>query len=442
MNNKQVGKLNIENFEIKKKLKKQILKNTEYEKRFSKIIDADNELAKVTHKKQEIETTTEKLRKEYKEKIDIFYKLIKQVAIYDQDIKLAELGFYKPHYDFDTSEDYKDEIKLIKDEQKELILYENAVTCSINWTINGSEAQGRINTKRNIKLTTRAFNNECEAAISKTRWDNAKAIEKRIEKAFNSINKFNKSNHITISEEYLTLKLKELRLTHEYKEKKQQEKKEQLDIKQQMREETRLQKEFETSLNEEKKYQKLLNKAKLDAEKSAGQKLEKLQDKINALNETLKKAQENSERAKSMAQQTKSGHVYIISNIGTLGKNVYKIGLTRRLEPFDRVRELSGASVPFVFDVHAMIYSNDAPKLENNLHKIFDSKRVNLVNTRKEFFNITLDEIKEKVLEIAPNVQFIKTAEARDYRESKAILKQKEIEESKNEEVSTFPNAI
>ena len=142
---------------------------------------------------------------------------------------------------------------------------------------------------------------------------------------------------------------------------------------------------------------------------------------IEQLKQDLEEAHSKNERAKSMAQQTKSGHVYVISNIGSFGENVYKIGMTRRLEPLDRVRELGDASVPFIFDVHAMIYSKDAPALENTLHKVFDTKRVNLVNTRKEFFNVNLEEVEKEAKKISKEVEFIKTIEAKDYKESRAI---------------------
>jgi len=123
-----------------------------------------------------------------------------------------------------------------------------------------------------------------------------------------------------------------------------------------------------------------------------------------------------------MAQQTKRGHVYIISNIGSFGENVYKIGMTRRLEPTDRVKELGDASVPFQFDIHAMIYSDEAPTLENELHKAFTNKKVNMLNNRKEFFNVTIDEIEEKVGEIGIAAEFSKLPEAMEYRETLAIL--------------------
>ena len=134
-----------------------------------------------------------------------------------------------------------------------------------------------------------------------------------------------------------------------------------------------------------------------------------------------------------MAQQTKRGHVYVISNIGSFGENIYKIGMTRRLDPMDRIRELGDASVPFPFDVHAIIFSEDAPSLENTLHKAFENKRVNLVNPRKEFFDVTLAEIEAVVHENNASIQFTQIAEARDFRETKAIKNKHDSNPKENE---------
>lgn len=367
---------------------------------------------------------------------------MKEAAIYDESIELAELGFYKPHFDFDTSEKFKEKIYSVKSEQKHMISNKEAIYCNTEWTVEGSKAKGRTMTNRGIRLTARAFNNESDLAISNTRWNNAVRMEQRIEKVFNAINKLNASNRIYISEEYLVLKLKELRLTHEYKEKKQQEKEEQTEIRRQMREEAKLEQEMEKAIKDEEKYQKLLEKAKADAEKVTGAKLASLKEKIASLDIELAEAKEKSERAKSMAEQTKIGHVYIISNIGSFGEDVYKIGMTRRLEPLDRVRELGDASVPFLFDVHAMIYAEDAPTLEKSLHKSFDFKRLNLVNNRKEFFQTTLEEIKNETFKISPDAEFIETAEARQYRESQAIRAQREEQNLKTSAIDEFPNSI
>ena len=135
---------------------------------------------------------------------------------------------------------------------------------------------------------------------------------------------------------------------------------------------------------------------------------------------------------------TRSGHVYIISNVGSLGEHVYKIGMTRRLDPMDRVRELGDASVPFAFDVHAIIYSEDAPALENKLHKLFDGRRVNLINHRKEFFRVTIDEVAQAVRENHGEIDITLAAEAADYRKTLAMLR----DGQKAPSVETWPQTI
>ncbi len=412
------------------------------EEKYSVIIDVDAEVEKSKKQKTDLDLKIVELRGSYKEKRVIFDKLLQETAVYDEEIQLAELGFYKPHFDFDTSEKYKEEIARVKKEQKDMVSSKEAIYCTTEWTVEGSKAKGRTMTNRGIKLTARAFNNECDAAISNTRWNNVDRMVQRVEKAFDAINKMNQSNAIIISTGYFKLKLKELRLAYEYADKKQQEKEEQQEIKRQMREEAKLEQELDRAQKDEEKFKKLLEKAQIEAEKSAGSNLKTLNEKIASLSQELHDAHEKSERAKSMAQQTKIGHVYVISNIGSFGENVYKIGMTRRLEPLDRVKELGDASVPFIFDVHAMIHSENAPALESALHKKFDQKRLNLVNSRKEFFRVNLSEIEEEVINISPDAEFIETAEARDYRESQSILVQQSQSKSKPERLDELPEAI
>ncbi len=389
--------------------------------KYSPIIDIDEAVEKSKTEKTKLEKEIETLRISYKEKKGIYDKLLYQVALYDEEIELIELGFYKPHFDFDTSEKFKEEIIKCKDKQKAMVKNKKAVYCTQQWTVDGNKAKGTTMTNRNIRLTSRAFNNECDALVSNVRWNNIVRYEERLKKSKEAIDKMNASNKIFVSSEYMNLKIEELLLTHEYRDKKQREKDEQAEIRRQMREEAKLQQEIETAEKEEQKYQNLFDKAKIEAEKATGDKLEQLNAKMAMLEQELKEAKEKNERAKSMAQQTKAGHVYIISNIGSFGEKVYKIGMTRRLDPMDRVKELGDASVPFIFDVHAMIYSEDAPSLENSLHKKFDEMRLNLVNSRKEFFNVSLDEIEEEVLKQFPEAEFVITAEAREYKESEYI---------------------
>jgi len=387
---------------------------------------------------KEIEKKVNNLKIDYREKMRIYNNLKKEIALYDEEIELVELGLYKPYFNFDTSEKYKQEILWIKEQQKKMLSKKTAIFCKQEWVVEGSKSKGKAMMNRGIRLTSRAFNNECDVLISKVTWNNIQKVEERIKRTFDAINKLNESTAIQIDTNYLDLKLRELKLTHEYKEKKQAEKEEQAEIRQQMREESKLEQEAQKALKEEEKYQKLLEKAKADVEKATGEKLLQLNEKIEALNQDLVKAHEKNQRAKSMAEQTRAGHVYVISNIGSFGENIYKIGMTRRLEPLDRVKELGDASVPFIFDVHAMIYSADAPTLEKKLHKVFENKRVNLVNNRKEFFNITLDEVEEEVKKSFKDIEFIKTIEAREYNESKLIRARNE----ENIKSSNFPDNI
>lgn len=417
-------------------------KNKGYEQKFSAILNVEKEVARIAKEKSALEESIAGLRQSYKEKKNIFDDLVRLAAIYDESIELAELGFYKPHYDFDTSEQYKEEINRVREKQKEMISQKTAITCDKEWVVSGSKTKGQTMTSRGIRLTARAFNNECDAAISNTSWNNAERMAQRIQKTFEAINKLNESNFIIISETYLNLKLQEFRLAYEYQDKKHKQKEEQAAIRQQMREEAELEQEIEAASKEEDLYQKMIEKAKKEAEKATGEKLTELEEKITALNADLAIAHAKMERAKSMAQQTKAGHVYVISNIGSFGEDVYKIGMTRRLEPDERVKELGDASVPFNFDVHAMLYSTDAPTLENTLHKAFDIHRVNLVNDRKEFFKVSLDHIEKVVKENFGNAEFHLTAEARQYRESAAIRAQRSEQKTNNDVHNKFPSAI
>ncbi|WP_319560283.1 DUF4041 domain-containing protein [Marispirochaeta sp.] len=416
------------------------LKNKQYRKKYAPIIDIEEEAEKERIEKEKIEREIKELQESYKEKKIIYDRLLRQIALYEEEIELAEYGFYKPHFDFDASERYKDAITSCREKQKAMVKNKKAVYCTQQWTVDGSKSKGTTMTNRNIRLTSRAFNNECDALIANVSWNNILRYEERIIKAKETIDKMNESNKIYIDKQYLNLKIDELRLNHEYKEKKQKEKEEQAELRRQMREEAKLQQEIEEAEKEEQKYIKLLEKAKVEAEKAAGDKLEQLKAKMAMLEEELIAAHEKNERAKSMAQQTKAGHVYIISNIGSFGEHVYKIGMTRRLDPMDRVKELGDASVPFTFDVHAMIYADDAPGLEGILHSNFDQNRLNLVNNRKEFFAVNLEDIEKEVLKKIPDAEFVLTAEAREYRESEMIRKEKN--DALEKEETLIPNSI
>lgn len=427
---------------LRKSLKDKEASLAELQERFAPVLNVEAEVYEKEQEKKRLENQIEEVRASYRDKRQRLDSLLREVAIYDEQIESAELGFYKPHFNFDTPEKYKEEIQAIRSQQKELVSKGGGIYCRTEWTVEGSRAKGKALAKKAVKITARAFNNECDAAIASVSWNNIQRMEQRIQKAFESINKLNETNQVVIDPGYLDLKLQELQLAFEYVEKKQAAKEEQAEIRSQMREEAKLEQEKEQAMKEEERFTKLLTKAKEQANKAAGDKLAELNEQIAKLDEELRLAHEKSERALSMAQQTKSGHVYVISNIGSFGKDVYKIGMTRRLEPLDRVKELGDASVPFIFDVHAMIYCDDAPALESTLHRVFDERRLNLVNTRKEFFHVTLDEIKNEALNLAPEAEFVFTAEARDYRESQSILEQRKEKKKQINSVDMLPAEI
>lgn len=373
-----------------------------------------------------IETEFNTLNSNYQSALETYKNLRKEVSVFESKLDLIEFGIYEPVYDFEKSDDYREEQNKIIQIQKEMITADTAAICNTNWTVEGSEAKGRAVVKVYKKLMLRAFNGECDVLISKVKWNNVNQMKERMQKLFDAINKLGQGFQVYLNNQYLDLKQKELILEYEYQSKRQQEKEEMRAIQEELREEEKAKREFEQAQKEAEKeeatYQKALDKARKEYEASTGEKHDKLQAQIEKLEQELKEAQEKKERALSMAQQTKRGHVYIISNIGSFGENIYKIGMTRRLEPIDRVKELGDASVPFQFDIHALIYSDEAPTLENELHKAFTNKKVNMLNYRKEFFNVTLDEIENKVKEIGHDAEFSRLPEAMEYRETLAIL--------------------
>lgn len=330
------------------------------------------------------------------------------------------MGVYEPHFEFNDSEEFKAAIEAVRDEQKATISAKAATYCPTEWTVEGSKSKGQTMINRQTRITLRAFNGECDAAIANARWNNVVAMEKRIRTAAEGINKENASLKLSITEHYIELKVKELRLTHEYREKQKQEREERAELARAEREEKKLLAEAEAAEREERRYQALLDKAKADAESATGGMTSAMAQRIADLEKALAEAHDASERARAMAEMTKSGYVYIISNVGSFGDDVVKIGLTRRLDPDDRVRELGDASVPFGFDVHAMIYSDEAPALENALHREFAERRINVTNLRKEFFRVSLDEVQEAVRRLAPTASFFKDREAQEWHETLA----------------------
>ena len=342
----------------------------------------------------------------------------------DDEILVQEFGLYKPQYDFANSLDYKERLAKVRDQQKTLIKEKRAVNGNTSWQVNGSASKGKKMVSDTQKLLLRAFNTECDDIISKVKYTNFDASLDRIYKSSDAISKLGSIMNISVSNDYLDLKIKELRLAFEYQQKKQEEKEAQKAERAELREAAKLQKEIELQRKKIEKeqthyqtaYEKLLKQ--LEATPDNVDLIKKKAELENQLQDIEKAIQDIDYREANH----KAGYVYIISNIGAFGENVYKIGMTRRLDPQDRVDELGDASVPFNFDVHAMIFSDDAPALEAALHKAFEDKKLNMVNTRREFFNVTLDEIKEVVKKnFDKTVEFIDVPDAEQYRVSQKM---------------------
>ena len=366
------------------------------------------------------------------------YKALKsELALVEEGLNDVSFGLYKPHFDFQTPEEFKTSLVSLRERERALIHDGKAAVCPLNWTVGDSRKEGERMVKQNIKLVLRAFNGECEAARADVSWNNMGKMVERINKSCEAVNKLSGVLQVTITSEYLDLKLNELRLTHEYEECKYRDKEEQRRIREQIREEERAQREFEKAEQDaeedEERYQKALTRAQEEAAKATGAALEKLTAQVSAFEAKLDEARKKKERAISRAQLTKSGFVYVISNVGSFGEKVYKIGMTRRLEPMERILELGGASVPFRFDLHAMLYSDNAPELEFALHQLFADRRLNLVNPRREFYReVELDEIEGFVKQKGLSAQFIKEVEAREYRQTV----------SKREQQRTVPTPV
>lgn len=428
-------------------LEKALAKLAIYEQEFKDIIDKNSVLAQKSSLITETENRLKELNETYQRGLTLHQTLEQEISLYQDGLEISSYGLHKPQFSFDTSEKFKHELELNFDKQKRLIKDDKAVVCNTEWTVGGSKVEGRKMTNQYKKLMLFAFNGECDGLIAKVKWNNATKTRERINKAFEAINKLGVTQNVFITSEFLSLKLDELALTYEYEQKKYEEKEEQRLIREQMREEEKAQRELEKAQkeaeDEERRFQKALEKAKQELQGASTLNATVLQEQIKDLEQKLQAAHEKKERAIAQAQLTKVGHIYVISNLGSFGEDVYKIGMTRRLDPLDRVRELGDASVPFQFDIHAIIYSENAPQFEYELHKKFAERRLNRVNHRKEFFRVSLEEIETFVKEHAnAEIEFTKLAEAREYRETISMLEQVNKIVGEVEEVSNFPKSL
>lgn len=324
-------------------------------------------------------------------------------------------------YENITSEECKNNLSLLKIKENELIKSDNAII------VTSRDDKKVLN--NNIKQLLRSFNVECENLSINVSAKNIETTRNKIIKSFEALNKLFSTDGVQLSKDLLSYKLEAITLVYEYELKKEQEREQQKAIKEQMIEEEKVRREIEKEKQkiekEEAQFKNEINKLMKYMQKSQDDIQNQLYiDKIKELEENLKLLEKDKADILNREQNTRAGFVYIISNIGSFGEDVYKIGMTRRLVPMDRVKELSDASVPFEFDVHAMIFSADAPALESLLHQTFKNNQMNKINPRKEFFKVPLS----KIMDIVKNnynstVEFTMIAEAKQYRETLELEK-------------------
>ena len=386
------------------------------------------QIGSLNQQKTALEDTLRQQNKEIAKKNDTISHLENEIAqkksqLYSltDDIALQEYGLYQPTYEFANSDLYSERLKAIRSDQKQCIKNGTACLGNINWTVNGSASKGKKMVQDMQKLLLRAFNVECDDIVETVKISNVDRAKERIISTSQQISKLGSMMSISISQQYINLKIQELLLALDYQQKKQEEKERIRELKEQEREEKRVQKEIEEArkkLQKEKSHYQNALDALMKQIQSNGETPELLEKKNNleAELEDTAKAIANVDYREA---NRKAGYVYIISNIGAFGQDVYKIGMTRRLEPMERIEELGDASVPFNFDVHALIFTEDAPALENALHTAFEAQKINKINRRREFFRVNLDEIKSVVRKnFDKTVEWIDVPEAEQYRQS------------------------
>lgn len=394
------------------------------------IKDLENEMSRLNERRNIIKDDISNLDLKKFEKEKELKNLNDEIVELRDEVLLQNFSLYKPQYDFVNSEQYKYKLDNIREEQKNMIRQDKAVLGRTDWVVNNDARRGKKLVNDTKKLLLRAFNSECEYVISKVRYNNFDTCLKRINKASETISKLGVVMDISIDSKYYELKVQELRLALEYKQMKQREKEEQQELRARMREEARIQREIEEERKKVEKEKKHYVNALKEAQKQLFECTDTVQktvleEKLDEMQAQVAKIDKNLADIDYREANQRVGYVYVISNIGSFGENIYKTGMTRRLNPQERVDELGNASVPFNFDVHAMIFSKDAPALENALHHAFDDRKVNMVNKRREFFNVSLDEIEKVVKEnFDGSVEFEKTALAEQYRESLKIKKE------------------
>lgn len=342
---------------------------------------------------------------------------VRKAIVATEDLALLqEAGIYRYRHPLTDAVAFQKELASIDDNIKAMVRKDGgAVLATTNWSVNGSAAQGRTMVRDFSKLLLRAFNAEADNLVRGLKPYKLDAALERLKKVADVIERLGKTMMIKISEPYFKLRVRELELTADFLQKEAEEKEAERVERERLREERKVQQEIEMERARlEKEHQHYANA--LEALLAKG-------DDAGAarIREQLSDVQRAIEDVDYRAANIRAGYVYVISNLGSFGNEMVKVGMTRRLEPMDRIRELSDASVPFNFDIHALFFSKDAVGIETAMHARLADRRVNLVNRRREFFRATPQETKMHLAELAGELlQFQDIPEALEYRASVA----------------------
>jgi hypothetical protein len=337
------------------------------------------------------------------------------VELDDQRV-LQDVGIYRYHHPLEDAAAYKERLASVNTRIDEFVKTGQAVQASDLFTFDGSLAKGRKMTADFSKLMLRAYNAEADNCVRSLRSGNVSTAKARLERAMAAIEKLGAIMEMRVNPDYHRVRVEELELTADFQMKVQEERErareERAELREQRRVEAELAAERERLDKERAHYVGVLQALREKGDDAAAAELERRLHEIDAAIES------NDYRAANI----RAGYIYVISNVGALGPNVVKIGMTRRLEPRDRVRELGDASVPFLYDTHALFFSDDAVTLENELHKAFADRRVNHVNERREFFFATPAEVRELLLEkVGGLLEFNEDSEATEYFQSRGL---------------------
>lgn len=337
-----------------------------------------------------------------------------QIQSTEGEAELHDVGVYRFRHRLEDAVAYKGELEALKDAIKATSKPGFGVTGAANWHVDGSYAKGQTMVKEISKLMLRAYNADADHAVRTMRPYKLDSALTRLDTTRSTITRLGKTMHIEISDHYHQLRRSELELTADYLSKVEQEKERQRELREKQREDRKVEEEIarkQAQLNkEQQRWDVAVRQLEAKGDTSGAIQARTQLTSVNAALAGLAHRRDN----------LRLGHVYVISNVGAFGHRMVKIGMTRRLEPEDRIRELGDASVPFKFDKHALILSEDAVELENWLHRRFRDRAVNRVNTRREFYYVTPAEVRDALAERDSQflLEFNETPEASEWHQS------------------------